>query len=76
MNYKWLLTKNNGDRDGMIYLKCQKGEKLSVVKFYIQWKWSFENECEIDFLTQTKAEKLHLQKEIPKEVLEAKKKWS
>ena len=27
MNYKWILIKNNGDRDGMTCLKCQKEKK-------------------------------------------------
>lgn len=68
MNYKWLLIKNNGDRDGMMYLKCQKEKESVNLKFYIQWKLSSKNKCEIktsshrqklrDFITN----KLHCKK--------------
>lgn len=53
MNYKWLLIKENRDRDGMTGLMCQKEEESVNLKFYIQWKLSFKNECEIDILTET-----------------------
>lgn len=75
MNYKWILIKNNGDRDGMTCLKCQKEKKKSVnIKFYIQlkiilqkWMWAK------DILTD-KAEKTLSPIRNAKEVLEDKKK--